>query len=77
MHLGSNIRAASLACGQNVMCKSICMGYCGVGYASHLVTLKVASAILLSVTIMCLLQNTNPLYQSPEMKYENVAYGKE
>lgn len=22
-------------------------------------------------------KNTNPLYQSPEMKYENVAYGKE
>ena len=22
-------------------------------------------------------QNQNPLYQSPEMKYENVAYGRE
>ena len=23
------------------------------------------------------LQNQNPLYQSPEMKYENIAYGRE
>ena len=31
----------------------------------------------LRVVFFFLLQNQNPLYQSPEMKYENIAYGRE
>lgn len=33
--------------------------------------------VIIRVSLIPCFQNQNPLYQSPEMKYENVAYGRE
>ena len=39
--------------------------------------LCINDSTVISWFLLFSLQNQNPLYQSPEMKYENIAYGRE